>query len=67
MPSLYAVNIHIPLDIDIGDFESFLDALDVLLLGTQTLICGGFNCPSFPNGDDSKTIIISQFMSFLYL
>ncbi|GJQ70185.1 hypothetical protein Trydic_g22645 [Trypoxylus dichotomus] len=66
---MYIVNLYIPPNIRLDDYETFIDALGIFLLDKQCILFGDFNAPGFnmPDLDDRRTSSILLLMETLNL
>ncbi|GJQ79550.1 hypothetical protein Trydic_g16396 [Trypoxylus dichotomus] len=66
---VYIVNLCIPSNIGLDDYETFIDALGIFLLDNQCILVGDFNAPEFnmPDLDDRRTGSILLVMETLNL
>ncbi|GJQ66237.1 hypothetical protein Trydic_g4292 [Trypoxylus dichotomus] len=67
--SVYIVNLYIPPNIGLNDYETFIDALGIFLLDKQYILVGDFNASGFnmPYLDDRRTNSILLLMETLNL
>ncbi|GJQ81419.1 hypothetical protein Trydic_g18283 [Trypoxylus dichotomus] len=66
---VYIVNLYIPPNIELDDYEIFIDALGIFLLDKQCILVRDFNAPAFnmPDLDDRRTSSILFLMETLNL
>ncbi|GJQ75258.1 hypothetical protein Trydic_g9856 [Trypoxylus dichotomus] len=67
--SVYTVDLYIPPNIGLDDYETFIDALGIFLLDKQCILVGYFNAPGFnmPDLDDRRISSILLLMEILNL